>query len=113
MGRSGWSEYATVNIEEAKVMLARVGAVNPGVCALFDPFNPRRVAKYTTMKTSAALAVGISASCRKSTRWSGRMATGCRSASFRRSRTQQPRDGSLAITDLAEPALQCLGLVAG
>ena len=54
--RNGSSAYATVDIEEAKALLARVGAMSPEVCILFDPSNPRRVAEYTTIKTSAALA---------------------------------------------------------
>ena len=186
------SGYRTVDIEGAKALLVQAGVVNPQVCILFDPSNPRRVAEFRTITDSAALAgfsvtdcsstdwrqllgtdgaydaslyalrpssravsavsaafrsdspvgndtsmgtpewmpssirstppstaASSSASCRRSTRCSGRMGTGCRPTSSRRSLPstimclQRSCDGSVPVTAVAEPAVECLGLVAG
>jgi peptide/nickel transport system substrate-binding protein len=66
--KNGSSAYSTVDIEGARVLLAQSGVVNPQVCMLFDPSNPRRVAEFTAIKNSAALA-GFSVTDCSSTDW--------------------------------------------
>ncbi|WP_354575747.1 ABC transporter family substrate-binding protein [Frigoribacterium sp. UYMn621] len=65
---NGSSAYATVDIEGAKTLLAQAGVVGPQVCILFDPSNPRRVAEYTAIRDSAALA-GFTVTDCSSTDW--------------------------------------------
>jgi peptide/nickel transport system substrate-binding protein len=53
---NGSSAYADVDIAGAQALLAEAEIEEPSVCILFDPANPRRVAEYSLIKESAALA---------------------------------------------------------
>ncbi len=53
---NGSGDYARVDVAGARALLARAGVVNPQVCILFDPSNPRRVAEFGLIQKSAALA---------------------------------------------------------
>jgi len=57
-----------VDIERAKALRVQAGVVNPLVCILFDPSNPRRVAEFRAISDSAALA-GFSVTDCSSTDW--------------------------------------------
>ncbi len=65
---NGSKDYGTVDIEGAKSLLARAALPNPGVCILFDPKNPRRVAEFTLIQKSAGLAGFVVTDC-SSTDW--------------------------------------------
>jgi peptide/nickel transport system substrate-binding protein len=53
---NGSADYADVDIEGAKALLAEVGAVNPEVCMLFSSTNPRRANEFLLIQQSGALA---------------------------------------------------------
>ena len=53
---NGSADYAEVDIEGAKALLAEAGVVDPQVCILYAPTNPRRVSEFTLIQESAALA---------------------------------------------------------
>jgi peptide/nickel transport system substrate-binding protein len=53
---NGSADYAAVDIEGAKALLAEAGVVDPQVCILYAPTNPRRVSEFTLIQASAALA---------------------------------------------------------
>ena len=53
---NGSAEYAEVDIEGAKALLAEAGVTAPQVCILYAPSNPRRVSEFALIQTSAALA---------------------------------------------------------
>ncbi|MBX3098371.1 MAG: ABC transporter family substrate-binding protein [Salinibacterium sp.] len=65
---NGSADYADVDIEGAKALLAEAGVPNPVVCVLYDPTSPRRVAEFGLIQTSAALA-GISVTDCSSAGW--------------------------------------------
>jgi peptide/nickel transport system substrate-binding protein len=53
---NGSHEYAETDVDAAIALLAEAGAKKPAVCILYDPANPRRVAEFTLIRTSAARA---------------------------------------------------------
>jgi len=53
---NGSRAFARVDANGAKKLLEKAGVVSPVVCILFDPANPRRVAEFSMIKDSAALA---------------------------------------------------------
>ncbi len=53
---NGSADYAEVDIEGAKALLAEAGVVNPQVCILYAPTNQRRVSEFMLIQKSAALA---------------------------------------------------------
>ena len=60
---NGSSEYARTDVAEAKRLLAQAGVTDPHVCILYDPANPRRVAEFTLIRTSAARAGFLVTDC--------------------------------------------------
>ncbi|MHA6693052.1 ABC transporter family substrate-binding protein [Homoserinimonas sp. A520] len=65
---NGSSDYADVDIVEAKRMLAEAAKIAPAlatptVCLLFDPANPRRVAEFQLIQESAAMAAITVTNC--------------------------------------------------
>jgi peptide/nickel transport system substrate-binding protein len=71
---NGSSEYAGVDVAGAKALLAAAGVENPAVCLLFDPGNPKRVAEFELIRTSASLA-GFRVTDCSSPDWLGLLAT--------------------------------------
>ncbi len=65
---NGSADYAEVDIDGAKALLAEAGVASPQVCILYDPTNPRRVSEFTLIQTSAALA-GIAVTDCSSPNW--------------------------------------------
>jgi peptide/nickel transport system substrate-binding protein len=65
---NGSADYAEVDIEGAKALLAEAAVTNPEVCILYAPTNPRRVAEFTLIQESAALA-GFTVTDCSSTEW--------------------------------------------
>ena len=65
---NGSADYADVDIDGAKALLAEAGVVNPQVCILYAPTNQRRVSEFTLIQTSAALA-GITVTDCSSADW--------------------------------------------
>ena len=61
--RNGSSAADEVDIAEAKNLLAQAGVEKPRVCVLYDPANPRRVAEFTLIRESAALAGFVVTDC--------------------------------------------------
>ncbi|MCU1418155.1 MAG: transporter family substrate-binding protein [Schumannella sp.] len=53
---NGSREYAETDVDKAVALLAEAGVAKPRVCILYDPANPRRVAEFTLIRTSAARA---------------------------------------------------------
>ncbi|CAN5384482.1 ABC transporter substrate-binding protein [soil metagenome] len=53
---NGSREYADTDVDKAVALLAEAGVKKPKVCILYDPGNPRRVAEFTLIRTSAARA---------------------------------------------------------
>ena len=49
------SGYRTVDIEGAKALRVQADVVNPLLCILFDPSNPRRVSEFGAIPDSAEL----------------------------------------------------------
>lgn len=68
VAENGSADYAKVDIEGAKALLAEAGIPNPVVCVLYAPTNPRRVSEFTLIQQSAALA-GISVTDCSSPDW--------------------------------------------
>jgi peptide/nickel transport system substrate-binding protein len=56
VAQNGSQEYARTDVDLAVSLLADAGATTPRVCILYDPANPRRVAEFTMIRTSAARA---------------------------------------------------------
>ena len=50
---NGSSAFSRTDVPGAKRLIAKAGVVEPVVCILFDPANPRRVAEFTLIKESA------------------------------------------------------------
>ncbi|MEO8263649.1 MAG: ABC transporter substrate-binding protein [Pseudolysinimonas sp.] len=63
---NGSSEYARTDVSAAKDLLKSAGVVDPHVCILYDPANPRRVAEFTLIRTSAARAGFVVTDCSSS-----------------------------------------------
>ena len=53
---NGSAEYGETDVDKAVALLAEAGVTKPQVCILYDPANPRRVAEFTLIRTSAARA---------------------------------------------------------
>jgi peptide/nickel transport system substrate-binding protein len=53
---NGSQQYAETDVDAAVALLAQAGVTKPAVCILYDPSNPRRVAEFTLIRTSAARA---------------------------------------------------------
>ena len=53
---NGSRAYARVDVSGARALLARAGVMNPRLCLLYDPSNPRRVTEFGLIQKSAALA---------------------------------------------------------
>ncbi len=53
VGSNGSEEYARVDTARSKALLAKAGVINPVVCILFDPSNPRRVAEFDIIQQGA------------------------------------------------------------
>ncbi|HEU4807040.1 MAG TPA: ABC transporter family substrate-binding protein [Homoserinimonas sp.] len=76
---NGSQNFAEVDIDEAKRLLAEAAKVSPGlatptVCLLFDPANPRRVAEFQLIQDSAAPA-GIAVTNCSSPDWRNLLGT--------------------------------------
>ena len=56
-------EYARTDVAEAKRLLKQAGVADPHVCILYDSANPRRVAEFTLIRTSAARAGFLVTDC--------------------------------------------------
>jgi peptide/nickel transport system substrate-binding protein len=54
--QNGSREYDETDVDAALALLADAGVRKPKVCILYDPANPRRVAEFTLIRTSAARA---------------------------------------------------------
>jgi peptide/nickel transport system substrate-binding protein len=93
---NGSKDYDRVDIAGAKILLAQAGLVRPEVCILFDPSNPRRVAEFSAIQKSAALAGFLVTDC-SSTDWRQLLGTdGAYDASL-----YALRPTSLAVTAVA------------
>ena len=93
---NGSKDYDQVDIAGAKSLLAQAGLTNPEACILFDPSNPRRVAEFTLIQKSAALA-GFAVTDCSSTDWRQLLGTdGAYDASL-----YALRPTSLAVTSVA------------
>lgn len=53
---NGSHAFAETDVDAAVALLAEAGVKKPAVCILYDPANPRRVAEFTLIRTSAARA---------------------------------------------------------
>lgn len=53
---NGSRAYASTDVDEARSLLAEAGVAAPVVCILYDPANPRRLAEFQAIQTSAARA---------------------------------------------------------
>ncbi|WP_341952588.1 ABC transporter family substrate-binding protein [Salinibacterium sp. TMP30] len=60
---NGSSEFAEVNIEGAKELLAEAGVSKPAVCVLFAAEDPMRVTEFELIKESAASAGFVVSDC--------------------------------------------------
>lgn len=93
---NGSAAYASVKVKAAKKILAQAGAVDPQVCILFDPSNPRRVTEFGLIQKSAALA-GFTVTDCSSPDWRGLLgAPGAYDAAL-----YALRPSTLAITGVA------------
>lgn len=71
---NGSSAYARVDVNGARKLLAAAGVVDPRLCILYDPSNPRRVTEFGLIQKSAALA-GFAVDDCSSTDWRGLLGT--------------------------------------
>ncbi|WP_242682010.1 ABC transporter family substrate-binding protein [Herbiconiux sp. SYSU D00978] len=71
---NGSSEYAEVDIEGAKALLAEAGVTNPEVCILYANNNPRRVNEFALIQASANQA-GFNVTDCGSAEWGGLLGT--------------------------------------
>ncbi|QNO36795.1 ABC transporter family substrate-binding protein [Protaetiibacter sp. SSC-01] len=53
IAENGSSEYGSTDVDAAEALLAEAGVVSPEVCILYDPADPRRVAEFELIRTSA------------------------------------------------------------
>jgi peptide/nickel transport system substrate-binding protein len=70
IARNGSRDYAETDVDAATALLAEAGVEKPRVCILYDPANPRRVAEFTLIRTSAARAGFVVTDC-SNTGWQG------------------------------------------
>ncbi|WP_445442314.1 ABC transporter substrate-binding protein [Clavibacter sp. km1a] len=63
VGANGSSRFDDVDLDEARQLLASVGQTAPEVCVLYDPADPRRVAAFEAIRTSAEKAGFVVADC--------------------------------------------------
>lgn len=75
IAENGSREYAETDVDAAVTLLAQAGAVDPRVCILYDPANPRRVAEFTLIRTSAARA-GFQVTDCSNNGWQGLLGVG-------------------------------------
>ncbi len=68
------ADYAEVDIEGAKALIAQAGATSPEVCILYASNNPRRVNEFQLIQASAALA-GFNVTDCGSEQWGGLLGT--------------------------------------
>jgi peptide/nickel transport system substrate-binding protein len=54
IARNGSAAYRSTHPEAARRLLEDAGVTDPQVCILYDPSNPRRVAEFQLVQTSAA-----------------------------------------------------------
>lgn len=71
---NGSGDYAEVDIEGAKALLAEAGVANPEVCMLFSSTNPRRANEFLLIQQSGALA-GFNVTDCSSPDWGGLLGT--------------------------------------
>ena len=74
VANNGSAEYAEVDIEGAKALLAGAGISNPEVCILYASNNPRRVNEFALIQASANQA-GFNVTDCGSTDWGGLLGT--------------------------------------
>jgi peptide/nickel transport system substrate-binding protein len=72
---NGSREYAETDVDAAKALLQEAGLKKPGVCILYDPANPRRVAEFTLIRDSASRA-GFRVSDCSNPDWEGLLGVG-------------------------------------
>lgn len=53
---NGSADYQSTDVDAATALLAEAGVASPEVCVLYDPSDPRRVAAFELIQTSAARA---------------------------------------------------------
>ncbi|MWB98133.1 ABC transporter family substrate-binding protein [Agromyces sp. MMS17-SY077] len=71
---SGIADYAEVDVEGAKALLAEAGVTSPEVCLLYASNNPRRVNEFALIQASAAQA-GFNVTDCGSEEWGGLLGT--------------------------------------
>ena len=74
VAENGSADFAEVDIEGAKALLAEAGVVNPEVCMLFSSTNPRRANEFLLIQQSGALA-GFNVTDCSSPDWGGLLGT--------------------------------------
>lgn len=70
VAQNGSADYADVDVDAAKALLAEAGATSPQVCILYDPTNPRRAAEFQLIQQSADRAGFVVTDC-SSSDWQG------------------------------------------
>ncbi|CAN5181650.1 ABC transporter substrate-binding protein [soil metagenome] len=63
IAENGSTDYAETDVAGARALLAEAGQSAPSVCILYDPANPRRVAEFQLIQTSAARAGFVVSDC--------------------------------------------------
>jgi peptide/nickel transport system substrate-binding protein len=71
---NGSADYAEVDVEGAKALLAEAGVTSPKVCLLYSSTNPRRINEFQLIQTSAALAGFVVEDCGNEN-WGGLLGT--------------------------------------
>jgi peptide/nickel transport system substrate-binding protein len=74
VAENGSANFAEVDIEGAKALLAEAGVTNPEVCMLFSSTNPRRANEFLLIQQSGALA-GFNVTDCSSPDWGGLLGT--------------------------------------
>lgn len=67
---NGSRDYSRTDVRAATALLAEAGLVSPTVCILYDPSNPRRIAEFKLIATSAARAGFLVTDC-SNPQWEG------------------------------------------
>jgi peptide/nickel transport system substrate-binding protein len=70
IAENGSRDYARTDVKAATALLQEAGVVSPRVCILYDPSNPRRIAEFRLIATSAARAGFVVVDC-SSGDWAG------------------------------------------
>ncbi len=60
---NGSRDYSRTDVRAATELLEEAGVVSPRVCILYDPSNPRRIAEFRLIATSAARAGFVVTDC--------------------------------------------------